>query len=233
MFCVSGEGWVTNGTDNAYRVTERTLAILPADTPHAYGADDNDPWSIYWFHVRGEHVGDYLKAIGLSEGSLTLSPRDAEKFSELFHQCHDVLTAKSYSIPHHLHVSQTVKYYLSLIGLIPGRKEEERKQQVIDHSVQFMRTKLDQTLTLEQLVSHAQISKQHLNYLFKSSTGYAPIDYYHRLKMQRAGQLLDLTDLTIKEICHSLGFADPYYFSRMFKKIIGISPSEYRSNPKG
>lgn len=233
IYCVGGEGWVTTNSGNTFRITERMLAIIPANIPHSYGADDDDPWSIYWFHLAGEQVELFLEAIHLTTGPYALAPRDADKFVELFHQCYDILSTKAYSKPHLLHVSQTVRYFLSLISLLPGRKEEERKQQYIDEAVQFMKKKLDQTISLNELVSYVQISKQHLNHIFKSFTGYAPIDYYHRLKMQRAGQLLDLTGLSIKEISHSLGFKDPYYFSRMFKSIIGISPTDYRNKLKG
>ncbi|GJM79987.1 hypothetical protein HMSSN139_24830 [Paenibacillus sp. HMSSN-139] len=51
--------------------------------------------------------------------------------------------------------------------------------------------------------------------------------------MQRAGQLLDLTGLSVKEIAGAVGLSDPYYFSRLFKKIMGYSPTEYRGIPKG
>jgi YesN/AraC family two-component response regulator len=54
------------------------------------------------------------------------------------------------------------------------------------------------------------------------------------MKIQRAGQLLDLTDYTVKEISSSLGIEDSYYyFSRLFKKINGCSPTEYRKRKKG
>lgn len=53
------------------------------------------------------------------------------------------------------------------------------------------------------------------------------------MKMQRAGQLLDLTDWSVKEIAGAVGLSDPYYFSRLFKKMMGCSPTAYRGIPKG
>lgn len=70
-------------------------------------------------------------------------------------------------------------------------------------------------------------------HLFKQVTGYSPIDYYMRLKIQRACQYLDLTDYSVKEISKNVGIEDPYYFSRMFSKIMGQSPSDYRKRQKG
>lgn len=235
IYCVRGEGSVSFGPDKTIRMTEHTLTIIPAGAAHSYHAVDSNPWSIYWFHIKGEQAFPFFQALDLDTHSapLKLSIHDSEQFRSLFNQCFDILSTKSYSLPHHVHVSQLVRTILSLIGLIPGRKEDERKQHYIDDAIDFMRERLEHSLTLDELVSHTQISKQHLNYLFKLSTGCSPIDYYHRMKIQRAGQLMDLTGLTIKEICHSLGFKDPYYFSRMFKKIIGHSPTAYRNHLKG
>ncbi|WEK54705.1 MAG: AraC family transcriptional regulator [Candidatus Cohnella colombiensis] len=233
IYCIGGEGTVTIDQKQPLRLTERTMVILPAGIPHCYGADLNDPWSIFWFHLSGDASAAFLHSLNLLDNPMQLSAGDEEKFVTLFHQCYDILLTKPYSIPHHVHVSQTVRYLLSLLGLNPSRKQEERQQQYIEQAIQYMREQLAQSLTLEELTTHTQVSKQHLNALFKLSTGFAPIDYYHRMKIQRAAQLLDLTELSIKEICHSLGFKDPYYFSRMFKKIIGVSPSRYRSQLKG
>ncbi|MGE7057069.1 helix-turn-helix domain-containing protein, partial [Paenibacillus glucanolyticus] len=77
------------------------------------------------------------------------------------------------------------------------------------------------------------LSVPHFTFRFKEATGYSPIDYYLRLKIQLACQHLDLTGQSIKEISHRLGFQDPYYFSRLFKKIMGKSPSDYRDTRKG
>jgi len=64
--------------------------------------------------------------------------------------------------------------------------------------------------------------------LFKQKTGYPPIDYFIQMKMQKATQQLDFSDRSIKDIALSMGFDDPYYFSKRFRKVIGVSPQKYR-----
>ena len=86
---------------------------------------------------------------------------------------------------------------------------------------------------LAYVARHTGISKQHLIHLFKRETALPPIEYFLRMKMQRAAQLLDLTDLSVKEIGHAVGMTDPYYFSRLFKQMMGHSPSRYREIPNG
>ncbi|MCL6458913.1 MAG: AraC family transcriptional regulator [Gorillibacterium sp.] len=233
IYCAAGKGWVSMAGQERISIGEQSLIIIPAETPHAYGADDISPWSIYWLHLRGDQVKYFLALLEPSPGYLQVQASDDTKFLELFNQCYDLLSAKSYSIIHLVYVSQTVRYLLGFILTLASRKDESKSQMHIDKAIRYFNEHLQTNVTLEEISLYVQVSKQHLNNLFKQSTGNSPIDYYLRLKMQRAGQLLDLTDATIKEISITLGFKDPYYFSRLFKKIIGYSPTVYRNHLKG
>lgn len=233
IYCFQGAGWVSREGVGEYRLRAGDLTIIPAGEPHAYGANEEEPWSIYWFHFLGELSASYLQSLDFGNGPLQLTTSDSEKFISHFRQMFDGLTNKSYSVPHLIHVSMTAGYLFSLLGLIPGRTRAESKLHAIDIALRIMTERLGETLTLARLSRDARVSKQHLNHLFKITTGFAPIDYFNRMKMNRACQLLDLSDLSVKEVCHELGFKDPYYFSRLFKKIVGQSPSGYRGEQKG
>lgn len=69
--------------------------------------------------------------------------------------------------------------------------------------------------------------------LFKEQTGFAPIDYFNRLRMHQACQWLDTTDWSAKRIASRLGYEDPLYFSRLFRAVNDQAPTEYRMTRKG
>ncbi len=86
-----------------------------------------------------------------------------------------------------------------------------------------------ETIRLEQLVHHLGISESRLILLFKKNTGKTPVNYINQVKVNHAKDLLLNSDRTIKETAFELGFQDEFYFSRVFKKLEGISPKDFRN----
>jgi AraC-like DNA-binding protein len=91
-----------------------------------------------------------------------------------------------------------------------------------------MKENLDRSISVDELAEHLNYSSSYLYSLFKEETGYSPIHYFNHLKIQKACQYLSFTNMSIKEISYELGFNDPFYFSRLFKKLMELSPTEYR-----
>ncbi|UOQ87160.1 AraC family transcriptional regulator [Gracilibacillus salinarum] len=234
IYCSDGEGWVELNGQNKLTVQKHMLTVIPADVPHRYGAADHDPWSIYWFHLTGEQVAVFIKQFELDNSVLRFPSHFFGTFVELFERCYNLLTMKAYSSLHHIHLSQTMRYLLSTIGLhVIRSQQDEKREHYLDNAINYMHEHLDGMLQLDDIARHIGLSKQHVIYIFKKETGTPPIDYFIKMKIQHACQLLDLTEWSLKEISHSLGMKDPYYFSRLFKKVIGMSPTAYRQQQKG
>jgi transcriptional regulator GlxA family with amidase domain len=96
-----------------------------------------------------------------------------------------------------------------------------------------MKDNIYQFITLDELAKFNNLSKSQLNKIFNQKTNHSPINFFIQLKIQRACKYLDLTKLTIREISEKMGYNDQYYFSKIFKKIMGIPPSQYRKIKKG
>jgi AraC-like DNA-binding protein len=98
----------------------------------------------------------------------------------------------------------------------------------VEDSIAYMLRHLDEPLQVATLASRANVSPSHFFALFKRRVGCAPIDYFIRLRMRRACRLLDETVMSVKEVAATLGYEDPFYFSRSFKSVNRVAPSEYR-----
>jgi AraC-like DNA-binding protein len=107
-------------------------------------------------------------------------------------------------------------------------RDAQASAQVVHKSIAYIRNHLSADLDRTLLARNACVSPGYLSTLFKKHTGYSPIQYITKMRMDRAKQLLRASTLPIHTVARSVGFTDPFYFSRVFAKEVGISPRDYR-----
>ncbi|MET0638173.1 MAG: AraC family transcriptional regulator [Chitinophagaceae bacterium] len=228
IYCSSGSGDV-EVDGSMYRIGADEFIIIPMKTAHTYQADDEDPWTIHWVHFTGSVAGSILDAQQKQSGGYKGSVRNSEKIVNLFLEMYELLE-RGYSVDNLLYTNMCFWHFLTLFIFndkfgSPGQKPEKDAS---DLAIDYMGKKIDQVLSLEDIASQVNFSASHFSYIFKKKTGYAPMEYFNHLKVQKACQYLLFTSLRVKEIAQNLGIEDPYYFSRLFTKVMGISPALYR-----
>ena len=116
-------------------------------------------------------------------------------------------------------------------GFSNGRAEHCGQEAAarIEESVAYMAQHLNRPLQVATLAAKVSVSPSHFFALFKRRIGVAPMDYFTRLRMERACRLLETTSLSVKEVAAELGYDDPFYFSRVFKSVNQLAPSDYRT----
>ncbi|MEK4238306.1 AraC family transcriptional regulator [Paenibacillus sp. FSL H7-0714] len=102
------------------------------------------------------------------------------------------------------------------------------KPDLVAQAVRYIHERYREPITLETLLEHLSCSSRQLLHAFKKQVRTSPIDYLIQLRMSKAKQLLLSTDFTLKEIAESVGYTDSYYFSRIFKKYEGVSPTSFK-----
>jgi AraC-like DNA-binding protein len=98
----------------------------------------------------------------------------------------------------------------------------------VRQSIDYMVANLNRPLRVASLAAQVNVSPSHFFALFKQETGLPPIDYFTKLRMGEACRLLDSTAASVKEVAASLGYDDPFYFSRVFKSRSAVAPLHYR-----
>jgi AraC family transcriptional regulator of arabinose operon len=207
--------------------------LLPAAIPHAYGADATTPWSVEWAHFAGTEAPAWRAALGLAPGEALVSVGAGQAGEIRLGRVHPSLE-KGYGLPDLL--AATAALRASLAELVRRRSvagSAEPARTAVTRSIERLRECLDQPVQLAELAAEAGLSVSHYSMLFRVQTGFSPIDYFLRMRMQRAAQLLDTTELRVEEVGASLGYEDAYYFSRQFKRFMRRSPREYRAVRKG
>lgn len=104
-----------------------------------------------------------------------------------------------------------------------------RTNALLKMAIEFIEQNYQKDLSLEEVSSFVQISPFYLSKIFKKETGENFIDYLTGIRIRKAKELLTNPVLTIKDICYQVGYKDPNYFARVFKKIVGITPTEYQT----
>lgn len=230
MYCVSGSGWISVDSRKHYLKANQYF-IIPANKPHTYASSHIDPWSIYWIHYSGVHAPFFSPD---SSAVHDIEPSTIDRIRDRLILFEEILQnlEMGYSLDNlnyaNICLSQFLAsfYYLAQFGQI----RKIREQDVIDRSILYMKNNLSRKLSLEDLARQADVSASHYSLQFRKKTGHSPVDYFIQLKIQRACHLLDRSSLRIKEIALNVGYDDPYYFSRIFKKTMNVSPKEYRSD---
>lgn len=114
----------------------------------------------------------------------------------------------------------------------PAEGKIERKSALpamkLRRVVELMETHLDQEFSLRRLAEEAAMSEYHFTRLFKQATSLSPSQYFIRLKMAKARNLLRETDLSIIQIGMDVGYSSPSHFSQVFRRVVGVSPRDYR-----
>lgn len=101
---------------------------------------------------------------------------------------------------------------------------------IIDQARKWMQEHFQENIQLDDAARSVGISPYYFSKLFKEQAGVNFIDYLTDLRMEKARDLLAHQNLSIKEVCVRCGYADQNYFSRIFKKTVGMTPTEYRNS---
>lgn len=235
VFCTEGNGWYEIG-GKRYDVTANTFFTLPPDTPYSFGADPDSPWSIYWVHFMGMHAHRFLLDTPaprtLDNKENTRVDKRAEMFDEV---CRNFSSGyiKDYMICACMNLYPLLASFRwpEQFGYQPFRQSDNAPS-LSQRAILFMQECTRQNLTLDTIAHHFNYSSSHFSSIFRQQTGMSPIDCFLRLKMQKACMYLELSKMKVNEISSILSFSDPAYFTRIFTKIIGVSPTAYRQRER-
>jgi len=204
--------YIILGDDRAYTVVEDIFNII-------YNSGENSVFS----------VGTVLNKI---MAGLARSIKEEYSFLNIIFDTEKLANVDfcSYS-----DVSSTRQYFAYLItellSLIREYKLNQRDN-IISKACEYVLNNVEDDITLKSVSEHLCISKNYFCSLFKQETGENFLEYVTRVKMERAKKLLKMGTFKAYEISYMLGYQETGYFSRIFKKYSGYSPTEYRKNIK-
>ncbi len=222
IYIISGSASVktTHGVADSY---ENELFIIPPNTPYEFKTKDL-PLRYLCVHFTGSDVskilGEYKIALFPSINKLSYKNHMQKRFSTLFEGFakNDLLRDRELSL------------LLERLFIETSRAKNDSDLDIsaLAKSIRFINENYPAKISIPDLARLEGVCVTSYNLLFKKQMGMSPTKYIIKLRIEHAITLLESTNLSIEEVGESCGYPDINFFSRMFKKHVGISPSSYR-----
>lgn len=194
-----------------------------------YQADQKNPWQYSWIGFTGLKAEDYLKEAGITKAKPFFKTQKPEQISAIFNQMTETGNLKK---------SKEIKLmgllYLFLAELIENTeqqlKNKDLKQEYLKKAVNYIdRNYSRPDLKITDIASYLSLNRSYLWQLFNELLNMSPQQYLIEFRMEKAALLLENYKLKVKSAALSVGYEDPFNFSKIFKKTMGISPSHYKN----
>tara|TARA_R110001599_G_scaffold28536_2_gene98606 strand:+ start:529 stop:1416 length:888 start_codon:yes stop_codon:yes gene_type:complete len=228
IYCADGKGFLSLNKEKK-TVKAGELFILPPNTVHAYQADEDQPWTVYWCHFQGEQAKDFFDYINHNQSFEIIRNMTDIDFIQAFRELIETVR-DSTQLSDFIHASNLFRHILTKIERQMKRRNRYENGLSIPKIQQFMRININKLISLEELASLSHCSKYHFARQYQLLTGTSPLKHFITLKMEHACFLLEQTSLSMSEIATQLGYDDALYFSRVFRKVLGLAPSTYRKS---
>jgi AraC-like DNA-binding protein len=196
---------------------------------HKYHPDRDAGWYEYWVGFSGDHA-NRLRDHGLFSPAepvfrVGLNQEVLADYEQIIRLC------RQQTPGFQVRLGALVLQLLAHIHAISsGARTQPRDGELVDAARAIMRKHLDDGLSVEDIAARIGIGYQRLLGIFKQYTGLTPYQYYLQLRIHRAKELLRESTSSIKEIAAFMNFENQYYFSRLFRKKEGRSPSAWRAS---
>lgn len=233
FFVSGGKGSIILG-NKKYAFKEGMLFYILPGVLHTLDIDTEEPAAFMSVHFSFVNVAFNEEAWAFTEEPKALAIPAAQQLKdyymveELFRKLVDCWHAK---LPGYVFAART-QFQQLLIAIYQNMKKQDRNYATslkVEKIIQYMQDHVEGKVTLDELAALVQLSPAYLSRTFKETTGNSVIEFFNRLKIDKAKELILEGNMKIKEVAGALGFSDEFYFSRIFKAAEGISPSEFHS----
>lgn len=195
-----------------------------------YGVDRTE---VYWVHFTGNNVKNILRKYGISDQAHVIHTGTSLDYKKIYLS---MIQELKLTKPHY---EEVLVHYLELLLVMISRLQEKRprKKNVflideMDLAVNHFHSNYNHLISIEEYAKSRGMSVSWFIRNFRDYTSSTPAQYLLSLRISNAQSLLESTSYNITEIADIVGYSNPLYFSRLFKKQCGVSPTEFRKQLK-
>ncbi len=225
---ISGSGTLSYG--NTYEMHAGDCAFIDCRFPYEHETSTDDLWTLKWIHFCGNNVTNIYEKYTERGGTPVFSSDHPDTYTTLLDEIHAL--AKSEDYIRDMRINEKISSLLTCLMEESWHPENSMRQGLKKQSLHEVKDYLDQnwhsSTSLDELSAKFFINKFYLSKSFKKQFGISVSAYQTQLKITEAKRMLRFTSLSAYEIAKQCGYDDPAYFTRVFTRVEGISPGEYR-----
>ncbi|GIP16288.1 AraC family transcriptional regulator [Paenibacillus montaniterrae] len=228
-YILDGKGiYETNG--QRYELHKGQGFLVTPGTICYYEADANEPWTYCWVGFDGIKASALIRQAQLSDESPIYTWEKSEFFE---HSIQQMKQSKAMKAGRELKLTGLLYLWLSAMidcrgSELKDKAKENSKEHYIAQVVHFIEVNYANKITVQSISQFVGLQRSYLSALFKEVMGISLQDYLISYRMRKACELLSGTTLMVGDIARSVGYEDPLLFSKMFKKSMQLSPTQYR-----
>lgn len=229
IYISKGQGVFESALSEPTVITAGTCFLLFPGVWHRYRPDQGTGWEEYWIGFRGGYPDQLMTKGFFSSDFPVINPGLNEALLGLMQKV--VENVRSGTPGYHQVISGITLQILGLIHALSSHKDlnSDVDEQAVEKAKFFLRENLESNLDMKQLIRELPMSYSKFRKMFKQATGESPNQYHLNLRLDKARELLNTTNLNVTEVAYNLGFDSVFYFSKLFKKKNGVSPKSYRT----
>jgi AraC-like DNA-binding protein len=217
-----------------YKINEGTLFYISPNVPHftELYIEKTAYFMTVHFSFAKVTFNDNSWIVKNEAEKLPLQPlqelRDYSQVGEIFKK----LTKYWYDkLPNYEFVTKNLLEQL-IFQIYEDMREQKHNYNanlIVEKVIKYMNQNISRKVTVTELSDLVKLSPTYLSETFKAETGYSIIKFFNKMKIDKAKEIIIEGDKKVKEVATLMGFSDEFYFSKMFKKLEGISPSQFYS----
>lgn len=230
IYIAAGKAHFHFGDDEKIIHAGHMILYRPKE-PQRYEYYAEDKTEVYWVHFTGGNVTNILRSYGLTNDKKVFYCGSGPEYQTLFRAMIEELQMCRDSY------TEMLEMYLRQIFIRLQRcfmnsvvKDTSHTAEEIDKAAIYFSEHYSEAINIDEYAEKIHVSTSWFIRNFKQYTGLTPMQYILSKRVYNAEALLHNTQYNISEIAQIVGYDNPLYFSRLFKKMKGISPSEYRNN---
>ena len=196
------------------------LVMCPGEKIH-YKAET--PWSIQWIGLYGQTVERYMRSLGVDGEHPILRVERYREMEEVLEELYRICTCRGEAVR-----CRQMELIYRFFSLLWGEGEGREVLEIAESAKKILDYNFTRELSVRALADRMHLDPSYLTRKFVEKYAVAPKEYLIAKRIELAKRFLLSTDADVGEIALSVGYADPLYFSRIFKCKEGVCPTDYR-----